>query len=632
MANCLTRLAASILIATTLVVATTTGSGTAHAVEASTLEYAKFFDYSRKLLTRDPVRKFLRETLAEDLAVDPALAAKYGADVANARDISEGQLILLLQQNPTVFENVDKYLAEIPPSLSETPEEKAARKKWRAQFKELLNKPGVREEFRRLNNPLEPFLLANPDASAGYSNLKIYFTHPRIKDGQTLPADNPKAEWIKFIQGAKKQYVSNVFDFDLKDVAQALVDAAKRGVEVTQGIDKNVAEARPEVAEIVKFLREGGVNVHLVNSVGLNHQKNAARDWDLPGQGGALFSSGNLTQSCLGPEGDLVKFPGAKSKFSIPNANHLITMDSDLTANLINHELTKTLRPPYQLRGSDYPLSSAFKIKGTPYPGSTTKEPYIVVTFTPGGGLRDVGQNVISRILVESEGPVDMIQFANSSQPVEQALLARARREIEKTGKFEFRSVGDGPFAMQYWSRFLNMSGYELKTDGDKKQYVEIPDSEWRKALGEDGFKAFRDSIRMPPPEYGNHKVKVDGQSVDVSAKIHHKVIISQDAVNAGTSFNFSAAAQSNQEQFVVVVDRGVADEMRAALNFLHSNSRGSVSAEAARRNRLGSFDPEINPEDAHGNAGTTAALKKAVPNQACEGKFTDIAAGATGK
>jgi hypothetical protein len=35
----------------------------------------------------------------------------------------------------------------------------------------------------------------------------------------------------------------------------------------------------------------------------------AAIDWDLPSKAKVLFSSGNLTQSCLNPNGDLAGVP-----------------------------------------------------------------------------------------------------------------------------------------------------------------------------------------------------------------------------------------------------------------------------------------------------------------------------------
>lgn len=605
-------------------------------IQADSYDYNKIFDLARQLLTRKPVQEFLKGVLAEELKIDPAIAEQFNLKPTVLGDISEPQLMLLLKQNPDKFEELVTYLKDIPAVPTGSPEEVQARKMWRDKLKDQFKEPEALKKFQTMNNPLEPLVLETADKKPGYKNLKIYFTHERVVDGKSLPADNLKARWIDFIKQAKKQYVSNVFDFDLTDVADALIDAAKRGVDVTQGVDKGVADARPEVASLVKRLQDGGVKVHLVDSVGLNHQKTAARDWELAGQGAALFSSGNLTQSCIGPEGDLVNFSPPRSKYSVPNANHMITMDSDIAASLINHELTKTLRPPYQLRGRQYPLSGAYKIMGEPYKGiPNVKEPYIVISFTPSGGMGDISETLISRIIAGTEGPVDMIQFAFSSKAVENALLERAARDVAAGKKFEFRSVGDGPFAMQDWSRFLSMSGYELIDDGTTKTYKPIENSPWEKTLGKEGLTALQRNIRMPPEIYGTHQLTLkDGTKAEVTSKIHHKVLVAGRIANAGTSYNFSAAAQNNQEQFVVVADEGIAKEMRGAIDYLASKSKRSVTEEAERRNKFKKFEPKIaikaiDEEVTKSHIGNTPVLKPkpaGTSQQPCVEYFSGVA------
>jgi hypothetical protein len=267
---------------------------------------------------------------------------------------------------------------------------------------------------------------------------------------------------------------------------------------------------------------------------------------------------------------------------------------------------------------------------GLPYAGiKNAKDPFMVVTFTPGGGLGDVGNNVISRIIRDTEGPVHMAQFAFSSQDVETAMLERAKAEVAKAGKFEIRAVGDGPFAMQYWSRFLSMSGYELEKDAEgNKRYVEVKDSPWKKALGDKGFTDLQDGIRMPPEVYGNHKVKIGEETIDLSSKIHHKVVVSGRVANAGTSFNYSSAAQSNQEQFVVVADEGLADEMRGAIDWLHANARGSVTAEAQRRNKMSQFDEDMDPDGVHGSTKKGSPVIPGAAAKACRTGFSEVAKG----
>jgi hypothetical protein len=160
--------------------------------EKVSYDYNQLFDYARKLLTRKEVRVFLKAVLTEELAGDEVVSGKAaeaaGKGAAKIRDISEPQVMILLQQNPEVFRDVERYLKEIPTTLKDTEKEAEARKRWRAYFKEMLRDPEHMKEFKRLNNPLEPMLLQTKDGKPGYGNLKIYFTHERVKDGKTLPA------------------------------------------------------------------------------------------------------------------------------------------------------------------------------------------------------------------------------------------------------------------------------------------------------------------------------------------------------------------------------------------------------------------------------------------------------------
>lgn len=63
-----------------------------------------------------------------------------------------------------------------------------------------------------------------------------------------------------------------------------------------------------EVQKIFTKLKKSGIFIHAVDSVGLNHQKMMSIDWTIPGEGKVVFSSGNLTQSCIGAEGDLQRY------------------------------------------------------------------------------------------------------------------------------------------------------------------------------------------------------------------------------------------------------------------------------------------------------------------------------------
>jgi phosphatidylserine/phosphatidylglycerophosphate/cardiolipin synthase-like enzyme len=479
------------------------------------------------------------------------------------------------------------------------------------------------ETESRNTDPTKHLRLVPPAGQPGYSDLVIHVSHPhyvtqRRRSRLVPPADLVKA-WSGFLERAKKQIILNVFDFDLMPVAELLVRKAAEGVSVQVGIDAGVIKTRPEVQRVYDHLRDNGVQVTAVRSVGLNHQKMAAIDWEDVDTAAALLSSGNLTQSCLGPEGDLIALD-PRPKESIPNANHVITMRSWLLATLIHHELTKTLSPNYLLRGAQYPTTGTYQITGPGVDPNTLEaypEPSLLITFTPGGAYRGVSKNLLTHIIDRSTGPIRMAQFAFSSEHVAQALLARAQRDVRAGGKFDFLSVSDTPFAMQDWNQFLKMSGWRLIRDEKGKRYEEVMDSPWRSVMPPKAYAKLRSNIRVAPEVYGNKVLSWQKQKYHVSAKVHHKVMRAGDFAVLGTSFNFSQNAEINNEQIVVFRSAQMADVADGIARWLHAQSVRSVTEEAHRRNRFGLPKDEIgkSPEDRQIQQEASESKREMVPS-----------------
>ena len=437
--------------------------------------------------------------------------------------------------------------------------------------------------------------LLPPPGQPGYSDLKIYVNHPYYDGDKLVPATDMIEVWREFILSAKKEIILNVFDFDLDAIAEALVYKVKSGVSVRVGVDeKNVVNVRPEVAALVNHLRESGVEVTGVNPVGLNHQKMTAIDWSQPESARVLFSSGNLTRSCLDLDGDL-KGTVPLPKESVPNANHFLIMKSWVLSNLVHHELTKTLDPSYLLRGREYPLNGAYQVTGPGVdPGvmEAYPEPSLVITFSPGGGLRKIGMNIIADVIKREKGSIRMLQFAYSSADVDDALRFRAQKDFQETGKFDFLSVGDTPFALREWSGFLKMSGYKLEINGASKKYSQDKQGPWMTALTNEQIKDVRSHVHVAPRIYGNNWAMVAGKKVKVNAKIHHKVLATPNFAILGTSFNFSAGAESNNEQILVLRDSGLSKIVDGMVRYMVENSPGTVEEEALKRNdRSAQFD-----------------------------------------
>jgi len=537
--------------------------------KAISYDYATMFQFSRQLLTREPVRKFLREEFADMLTISAEDQKKFGYP-DKIKDMSESQLILLLQNNPDVWPDIADYLKKVPDIKEQDAAQVAIRKKFITEFKKLLADKDIAEKFKKYNDPTEPVTLSAGNGSVGYSNPHMYVDHAReYEDGTKKPADDLRQVWIDFFTGAEKESAHNVFESDMKVVANAIVEASeKKGIKYLMGGHRKSFLTNPDIQAWVAVLvgeenvkkllgkeltvTQGNRTYHSVESPALDHQKVAVNDWSVKGKGRTLFSSGNGTQSCTGPEGDLVNVPAAeRPPFSLPNANHMITFDSDIQAQIVHNELVKTLDPNFQLTGNEFPLTGVYRVYGDTHEDPKTS-PYTDITFTPRGAIGDVNVDIIGKTIRENCGaPIRMLQFAFSSKEVEEALFACAEQEIKAGHKFDFKSVGDVTFAERDFSIFLNMSCLTLSKDG---KLSDTQDCRWKKLLGAQ-YQEFQDNIRSGPDIYGTHHyTDAQGKDIEVTSKIHHKMLKIGEAAIIGTSFNFSANAEKNNEQILVSV------------------------------------------------------------------------------
>lgn len=574
-------------------------------LSAPSSDFARIFEMARRILTRPAARKFLREIFKDELVITDEMREKFELpdDMEKIKEVSQSQLMLILQHNAGRFEVIEKYLGEME-KADEKGNEKALSEKsaeWRAFFRDLIKDEKLSSAFKKLNDPLSPMRLELEGGGAGYRNVQLYANHESLAEGRKTPPADLKKVVLDFIAAAETELMLNVFDFDLMEIADALVAKAEAGVKVTVGIDwKNSALKRPEVQAVVqrltglsdekfkKALAEGGLiesrknlSVRLVDSVGLNHQKMIAVDWNDEQKAKALFSSGNLTQSCIGKEGDL-KDVENRPDYSIPNANHIVTMDSWLAAQTAADNMTKTL--VYGLKGNEYPLGGAFKIFGEK-PTGAAEAPYIVLTFSPKGGLGDINRDLTRRLILETRGPLRVMQFAASAQSFLEALYERAKREMAEGLAFDLKGLFDAPFALRPWSVPLALSGYEFHEDKEPKEYVPAKVNRLREILGA-AFDAVLKNIRIPPSQYRTHQYAMpDGAARQVNAKLHHKVLISGGYAILGTSFNFSENANHNQEQFLLTNEPVLVAAMTAAFDGLFALSPTSLVDKALSRN-----------------------------------------------
>lgn len=560
---------------------------------AADYDYARLFDLAYKVMSQKDLYKAMNEAIPQQKEL-----------------ITQSQLVYLLQNNPKYF----SALELIHKNLTEGPQVPILDPKAYLNFvKDELKKTAQTEEFLKTlqsySDPAAPMDLNLTDGEPGYESLRLYVNHPRLKDIEnpaagTLPADDLRQLVLDFIKGAEQEIYFNVFDFDLKVVADALKNQhLDKGVKVLGGIDAGTIAARPEVGDIFRdlnFIANENFQVVAVNSVGLNHQKIIVRDPYGP-NAAVLFLSGNFTQSCIGPEGDLVDISVEKRPvISIPNANHALVVEGELPAQLTRFELKKTLE--HKIRGqSQYPVGGSFRIFGRK--GQVQKSrPSITISFSPNGGSGDVNGSIYVPLIKRAQGGIEAVHFAFSSKQIQNALMEKAAQDISQKGRFDFRSTGDTPFAMREWSVFLALSG--LKKDLTTGKYILDAESKMFSAMNVGNAKELQSNVRIAPEIYGDRYFKNEaGKSLHVTSKIHHKVFIfpEEEISILGTSFNPSENAESNNEQIVIVHDADITKEARRFFGYLFNESKRSVNDEANRRNKR-VFTPQ-EPEKTPGTA-----------------------------
>jgi phosphatidylserine/phosphatidylglycerophosphate/cardiolipin synthase-like enzyme len=191
------------------------------------------------------------------------------------------------------------------------------------------------------------------------------------------------------------------------------------------------------------------------------------------------------------------------------------------------------------------------------------------------------------RLILSTRGPLRLLQFAFSAESVREAIVERAKLEKADGNVLDLKSVGDAPFAVRPWSVFLALAGYELKEEGEAKEYVEAASNALRAVLGAKAYEALRENIRVASRTYRDHHYKPDADTpaIDYGAKLHHKVLISGLFAVLGTSFNFSEAANSNQEQYIVTSDSALVAAMNAVFDGFFALTTISLGDEVLRRN-----------------------------------------------
>jgi hypothetical protein len=573
-------------------------------------ELSKMLDLSTRIMLHKTFYSLINETFAPLINSEQLPVAKSQNIVAAPTDIvSQSKITLLLYYAKNHINEIEDYLKTVPSDQVDNPNLTEDREKFRKIFEDFASNPKMIRKIRNHGDAGRPLVIVDRQSRVGYKKINFFVNHPRkidLKKGNVksnlIPADDLKLAFLNIINSAQSgdQLSYNFYDFDLMEIAEALIKAGQRGVKVIGGLDSGVIVEKEQtrlVYERLKQFESPQFVIEAIDSVGLNHQKIISLIATDAERSRTLLSSGNPTQSCIGKEGDLKNFPEAlRPPQSIPNPNHLIVIEGDLPARIAAADVNKTV--VYKLRGqSGYPVGGAYQVAGQWDKLANFRE-YIIMAFSPNGGRGDINRDIYTDFINFSKGPLIGGFFSFSSPELSDHYLKKMIADIRKqkaVGKpiTQFSPfIGDAQFAMRSFSVLLRLSGKRLvefdpndpfkptqpqepvapeafkpeakSTTDTVKIYIDSPNDplidELKSLLTANEWKEWQDSIRITPQWFAEKHFKLDGVGYKNLVKFHHKVIIDliTSISNAGSSINFSNAGEANQEQITIIRSREV--------------------------------------------------------------------------
>lgn len=305
------------------------------------------------------------------------------------------------------------------------------------------------------------------DTMRGFSGswYQVYFTKPQYPERAANRVGGIDETIVADIDAAQRRVELAAFDLDVQSIADALIRAKQRGVEVRVSIDGENLEAA-EVAEVTGKLENAGIPVFYDERQAFMHNKFIVVDDTIVWTG-----SMNLTVN------DVFR----------NNNNMLRIVDQGLAAN-------------YTAKSQDI-----FSGEGGPAGGSVLVNPTltlggasVVNAFSPDEPITDE----IVRRLEAAQQSIEVMAFAFTSDPVADQLIAAKDRGLAVRVVMESRNAkGTGSEMTK-----LRDAGVDIHSDGNC--YI-----------------------------------------------MHHKVIIIDDHLVITGSFNFTRAAQEQNDENVLIVD-----------------------------------------------------------------------------
>ena len=237
---------------------------------------------------------------------------------------------------------------------------------------------------------------------SGFSEKKweLYFTNPdKIKNIKVV---NPQDGLITAIKGSKKTFYGAFFDISSVKIANEMVNAYKRGVDVKLVTDNNTFSG-----EAITRIYESGISIIPSTGKGLMHNKFAICD------GTSVFTgSYNLTENCTNR-----------------NNNNAIIINSTEIAEIYSAKFSEMF--DHGIFGSKKKTGAFIEWQRKYYVKLDDID--INVYFAP----EDNVEKIIHGRIAKAKKSVKFMQFSFTSQPLADIMIKKFKEGIDVKGVFE---------------------------------------------------------------------------------------------------------------------------------------------------------------------------------------------------
>lgn len=278
-------------------------------------------------------------------------------------------------------------------------------------------------------------LAALPTGSSGGGGdwWEVYFTDPHTINDPNNWQGSIEGKLIQYIQSAQQTIHIAAFEFNLTPVAEALIEAKGRGVEVQwitddeNGIQADSEEGHGQFA----MLRDAGIEVHDDGRSALMHDKFVIFDGQILWTGAT-----NITVNGI-----------------FENNNNVIVFHSPEVAAMYEREFADMWAGQFNASAPSTIDEQSVTIEGTP----------IQVLFSP----EDEAVSHIVPILQGAQRSIRFMAFSFTHDDLGNALLERAQAGVDVMGIFETRGSETEDSEMGK----LFCAGVPVRQDGNPSTY-----------------------------------------------------------------------------------------------------------------------------------------------------------------